>query len=100
MLVEGFLELDYRHFLPIWNGPKNKVTKTQIQPSFLTWRATLKSNESLLSANPTPIKALLPWFSILRTKYLEESETGSILFVGNSVIGASANNWPEFLSSS
>ena len=68
--------------------------------SELTCNATLKSKLSLLSANPTPINAERPWFSIFKTKYLDESETASILLVGNSVIGASAKSCPEFLSSS
>ena len=65
-----------------------------------TCNATLKSKESPLSAKPTPMKALLPWFWILRTKYREESLTDSISFVGYSEIGASAKSCPLFLSSS
>ena len=66
-----------------------------------SWRATFRSKLSDLSKKPTPINADRPLSSwILRTKYLDESVTGSTAIPGYCSIGHLANSSPVILSSS
>lgn len=66
-----------------------------------SWRATFRSKLSDLSKKPTPMNADRPLSSwILRTKYLDESVTGSTAIPGYCSIGHLANSSPVILSSS
>lgn len=66
-----------------------------------SWRATFRSKLSDLSKKPTPMNADRPLSSwILRTKYRDESVTGSTAIPGYCSMGHLANSSPVILSSS
>lgn len=65
-----------------------------------SWRATFRSKLSDLSKKPTPMNADRPLSSwILKTKYRDESVTGSTAIPGYCSMGHLANSSPVILSS-